>query len=94
LQLGGSTAQPEVFQIGGIALDDSAKAVTPDGEPVSLTPTEYEILKLLMASAAQNRQRRYRSAKYENLRSMTTGSQVFRQSHSMDCYRIVIDTKF
>ena len=34
--------------IGGIVLDDSAKTVTVDGEAVSLTPIEYEILKLLM----------------------------------------------
>ena len=34
--------------IGGIELDDAAKAVTVDGEPVSLTPIEYNILKLLM----------------------------------------------
>lgn len=37
------------YIIGGIELDDSAKRVTLDGEPVSLTPTEYEILKLLMS---------------------------------------------
>ena len=34
--------------IGGIVLDDSAKTVTVDGDPVSLTPIEYDILKLLM----------------------------------------------
>jgi DNA-binding response OmpR family regulator len=34
--------------VGGIALDDLAKAVTLDGDPVSLTPREYDILKLLM----------------------------------------------
>lgn len=33
---------------GGIELDDKAKAVTLDGEPISLTPTEYEILKLFL----------------------------------------------
>ena len=36
--------------IGGITLDDRAKAVTVEGEPVSLTPTEYAILHLLMAN--------------------------------------------
>lgn len=50
LQLGGRTAMPENYVIGGIELDDREKAVTLDGEPVSLTPTEYEILKLLMAN--------------------------------------------
>ena len=34
--------------IGGITLDDGAKTVTVDGEEVSLTPIEYDILKLLM----------------------------------------------
>ena len=33
---------------GGIELDDKLKEVTLDGEPVSLTRTEYDILKLLM----------------------------------------------
>ena len=47
-QLGGRTPQPEVLVIGGIELFDREKRVTLDGEEVSLTPTEYEILKLLM----------------------------------------------
>ena len=34
--------------IGGIVLDDRAKTVAVDGDDVSLTPIEYEILKLLM----------------------------------------------
>ena len=34
--------------IGGICLDDRTKTVTVEGEPVSLTPTEYAILHLLM----------------------------------------------
>ena len=34
--------------IGAITMDDKAKTVTVDGEGVSLTPIEYEILKLLM----------------------------------------------
>ena len=36
--------------IGGIVLDDRTKTVTVEGEPVSLTPTEYAILHLLMES--------------------------------------------
>ena len=36
--------------IGGITLDDRTKAVTVEGEPVSLTPTEYAIFHLLMAN--------------------------------------------
>jgi len=34
--------------VGGIVLDDRTKSVTVDGDPVSLTPTEYAILRLLM----------------------------------------------
>ena len=33
---------------GGIVLDDRTKQVTVEGEPISLTPTEYAILHLLM----------------------------------------------
>ena len=36
--------------IGGICLDDRTKQVTVEGEPVSLTPTEYAILRLLMTN--------------------------------------------
>ncbi len=38
----------ENLRIDGIELDDAAKTVTLNGEPVTLTPTEYDILKLLM----------------------------------------------
>ena len=34
--------------VGGIALNDREKTVTVDGEPVSLTPIEYSILKLFL----------------------------------------------
>ena len=37
-----------VITIGGIVLDDGSKTVTVDGEEASLTPIEYDILKLLM----------------------------------------------
>ncbi|MDO4732338.1 MAG: response regulator transcription factor [Bacillota bacterium] len=46
--LGGQQKQEDRIRIGGIDLDDSAKAVSVDGEPVSLTPMEYNILRLLM----------------------------------------------
>ena len=50
-QLGSrQTAQEQSLTIGGICLDDRTKAVTVDGEPVSLTPTEYAILHLLMTN--------------------------------------------
>ena len=44
------TEDKEVLTIGGISLDDRTKAVTVEGEPVSLTPTEYSILHLLMTN--------------------------------------------
>ena len=47
-QLGGSTAEPNKFVNGGLMLDDQSKEVCADGEPVSLTPTEYDILKFFM----------------------------------------------
>ena len=46
--LGGIVKTENVLCIGGITLDDSAKSVTLDGDPVALTPIEYDILKLLM----------------------------------------------
>lgn len=50
MQLGGGsmTGENQRLTIGGIELDDSKKEVTLDGERVALTPTEYDILKLLM----------------------------------------------
>ena len=47
-QLGGSTVEPNKFINGGLMLDDQSKEVSVDGEPVSLTPTEYDILKFFM----------------------------------------------
>ena len=37
-----------MLTMGGIAMDDSAKTVTVDGEAVGLTPIEYDILRLLL----------------------------------------------
>jgi DNA-binding response OmpR family regulator len=48
LQLGGSTVRGETLKLGSIELDDKCKTVTRDGEPVSLTPREYDILKFLL----------------------------------------------
>ena len=48
-RLGAKPAESSgTITIGGIVLDDSSKTVTVDTEGVSLTPIEYEILKLLM----------------------------------------------
>jgi len=38
----------EVYTVGGIELNDRSKEVHLDGEPVALTPLEYDILKLMM----------------------------------------------
>ena len=46
--LGSQSKSPDVITIGAVSLDDPAKTVTVDGEPVNLTPSEYGILKLLM----------------------------------------------
>ena len=48
LQLGGGKEPETVLRIGGVALDDRAKTVTVDGEPVTLTPRELDILRLFM----------------------------------------------
>ena len=53
LRLGGGTVREDVLRLGGISLDDKSKEVTVDGEQVSLTPREYEILKLLMQNPGQ-----------------------------------------
>ena len=50
-RLGGQVKreQPkDTITIGGVELNDAEKSVTVDGEPVQLTPIEYNILKLLM----------------------------------------------
>ena len=54
MQLGGAAqSASEKLVIGGIELDDSTKEVTLDGELVALTPTEYDILKLLMENVGR-----------------------------------------
>ena len=49
-QLGGSVKEDkdEIYEAGGLRINDSLKEVTVDGEPVKLTPIEYNILLLLM----------------------------------------------
>ncbi len=37
-----------LLQVGNICMNDKKKVVSVDGEPVSLTPTEYDILRFLM----------------------------------------------
>ena len=54
--LGGRSGGPEeagLLRSGGIVLDDAAKTVTVDGEAVSLTPLEFNILRLLLQHPGQ-----------------------------------------
>lgn len=51
--LGGAEKGPGLLTVGPIAMDDGAKQVTVDGEPVALTPIEYNILRLLMTHPGQ-----------------------------------------
>ncbi|MFI3170804.1 MAG: response regulator transcription factor [Eubacteriales bacterium] len=53
IQLGSVEVKTQQLVIGGIELDDVAKSVTLDGELVTLTPTEYDILKLMMENAGR-----------------------------------------
>jgi len=46
--LGGMQMPEKTLSAGGIEMDDDAKTVFLEGEQVSLTPTEYDILKLLI----------------------------------------------
>lgn len=48
LHLGSGIVKEGAIVVGNIELDDSRKVVFKDGEPVSLTPTEFDILKFLM----------------------------------------------
>ena len=51
--LGGSEKSTGLITVGPVSMDDSAKRVTVDGEPVALTPIEYNILKLLISHPGQ-----------------------------------------
>ena len=53
MMLGGGKPENDILTIGGIELDDKSKEVTLDGEPVALTRTEYDILKLLLEHRGQ-----------------------------------------
>lgn len=43
-----STESRNVYQVGGLSINDETKQVTVDDEPVKMTPIEYQILLLLM----------------------------------------------
>lgn len=48
MTLGSNVKKETVLRLGNIELDDETKVVTVDGEEKNLTPTEYDILKLLL----------------------------------------------
>lgn len=55
-QLGGTRSQEEeesFYTVGSISLNAKSREVTVDGDPISLTNTEYEILKLLIQNPGQ-----------------------------------------
>ncbi len=49
----GQSAGSDLLTVGGISMDDKAKQVTVDGEGVTLTPIEYNILKLFLSHPGQ-----------------------------------------
>lgn len=53
MKLGGGTSKETTLVLGGIELNDANKQVTVDGEEINLTPTEYDILKLLMENSGK-----------------------------------------
>lgn len=53
MQLGSGVTESHIYTIGSISLDDKGKTVELDGELISLTPLEYDILKLLMKNPNQ-----------------------------------------
>lgn len=51
--LGSMETKSNVYQTGGLAIDDECKLVIVDGEEVKLTPVQYKILRLLTANAGK-----------------------------------------
>ena len=51
--LGSMETNSNVYQTGGLIVDDEGKTITVDGEEVRLTPVQYKILKLLTANAGR-----------------------------------------
>ncbi len=49
----GTEKNSSLLRVGNIVINDTEKTVTVDGDPVSMTPTEYAILLFLMRSPGQ-----------------------------------------
>ena len=52
-QMGGAGPKADILRIGALELDDEGKTVTLEGEAVSVTRKEFEILRLLMQGAGR-----------------------------------------
>lgn len=50
---GSAVSDGDILRIGAVELDNAGKKVTVDGVRVDFTPTEYEILRLLMTNAGR-----------------------------------------
>ncbi|WP_088042106.1 response regulator transcription factor [Bacillus sp. EAC] len=50
---GSLESKNNVYQSGGLVIDDESKAITVDGEVVHLTPVQYKIMKLLTENAGR-----------------------------------------
>lgn len=53
VDLGSMEKRRGVYKTGGLEIDDEEKTVRVDGEPVTVTPTEFGILKLLTENAGK-----------------------------------------
>ncbi len=53
VDLGSMEKRRGVYKTGGLEIDDEEKTVRVDGEPVTVTPTEFGILKLLTQNAGK-----------------------------------------
>lgn len=51
--LGSLETKSNVYESGGLVVDDESKIITVDDEEVKLTPVQYKILKLLTANAGR-----------------------------------------
>ncbi len=51
--LGGLETKSNVYQTGGLMIDDESKTITVDGEEVHLTPVQYKMLKFLTKNAGK-----------------------------------------
>ncbi|QOY37324.1 response regulator transcription factor [Anaerobacillus isosaccharinicus] len=51
--LGGLETRSNVYQTGGLVIDDESKTITVDGEDVHLTPVQYKMLKFLIENAGK-----------------------------------------